>query len=310
MTSSANKSQFFSIETHQQHATLLVYDEIHISMKRLILLAIFFSFLHAEIISDFFSYREIDEKCVVLYLREFYNLNITIDVNLTRKCKIVNKKFESSISESIKEILKGHEINNTECAINLFGFYNINSVIFKALAYNHEITDLTPTFNPNKSCENVINFQPPSDINQLDEDCDEKVMTVSLVIDNNDNKSFTHIRHCLNDLFRAYRGVDKIAIDGLGEIFMRKFPRHLMEFLKQVTERAVKYCDDVEEDLETGSIEDLAAIDLFGFTEPSLRVQECIIDELIGKATKIDEFTSEINSKIHTEITFKCLTRF
>lgn len=278
----------------------------------LILILNIFATFRAEILSDFFDYRQINQKCVAIYLKELYNFNITVDEQLAKKCVTENQKFETSIFDTIDEILKGQEINNSkasECAINLFGFYNINSVIFKALAYNHAIVNLTLTPNPQKSCENVIK-PPPPDIIIVIDDCDEKVMTVRLA-EHYNHKSFTHFRHCLNDLFRAYR-VDKIVFDdGFGEIFMRKFGRHLMEFLRQLMVMALKYCEnDVGDTVEGNSFEDLAAIDLFGFTEPSLRVEWCIIDELRGVAGKVLQENSKVDQKIVIEAFFKCLKEF
>lgn len=279
--------------------------------RRLILIFNFFALFRAEIISDFFDFHQIDQKCVAIYLKEFYNFNFTVDEELAKKCVTENEKFEASISESIEEILKGQEINNTkasECAINLFRFYNINSVIFKALAYNHAIANLTLTPNPQKSCENVVKFSPPPPDNIIIDDCDGKVMTVRLVEYNN-HKSFTQFRHCLNDLFRAYR-VDKIVFnDDFGEIFMRKFGRHLMEFLQLLVIR-LNHCDDDGGTVEGNSVEDFAAIDLFGFTEPSLRVEGCIIDELRGVAVQGSLKNIKIERKILIETIFKCLKEF
>ena len=279
--------------------------------ERLILIFNIFATIRGEILSDFFDYRQINQKCVAIYLKEFYNFNISVDEELDKKCVAKNQKFETSIFDTIDEILKGQEINNSkasECAINLFGFYNINSVIFKALAYNHAIGNLTLTPNPQKSCENVIkSFSPPPPDNIV---IDEKMMTVRLA-EHNNHKSFTHFRHCLNDLFRAYR-VDKIVFDdGFGEIFMRKFGRHLMEFLRQLVVMALKYCEgDVGEAIDGNSFEDLAAIDLFGFTDPSLRVEGCIIDELRGVAGKVLQENSKIDQKIIIEAVLKCLKEF
>jgi hypothetical protein len=274
--------------------------------KQLFIFLSFFALSSAKFfISEFFDFRELKISCVAFYLKKIYNLS-SIDENLIADCVTSEiNDFERSISEFVvkeieEEISKGQRINNergvSECAINLLEFYHINAV-FKVLAYAHNLLNVSA--NPQKSCENVVKFTPLN----VTEDCDGKALTVKL----GNEKSFTRFRHCLNELFRTYR-VDKIVFDeDLGEIFERKFGKHLVEFLRQLSVMAVKYCGN-NESLEVERIEDLAQIDIFGFTEPSVRVEKCIIEEVQKRVE--NSFKISIELKIVIEIIFKCLEKF
>jgi hypothetical protein len=273
--------------------------------KQFLIFLNFFASLNAKIfITDFFDFRELDKRCVAFHLQKIYNFpNTQIDENLMADCVREINDFERSITEfvvkEIEGIPKGQGINNekvSECAINLLEFYNVTALIFKASAYAHKIKNVS--VNPQKSCENVVKFAP--------------LITAegtALAVKPNNETSFTRLRHCLNDLFQTYRVEKIVFIDEHGSEFIeRKFGKHLVEFLKQMSAMSVQYCENEAETLKVEKVEDLAQIDLFGFTELSLRVENCIIDEIQMKVGNNSEIS--IERKIVTETILKCMKEF
>jgi hypothetical protein len=236
-----------------------------------LLFALNFLAIKSYFITELFDVYQIESECVAQYLNIEYT-NVT--ENDERRCKNDIQKFERSILQTIEEILKDKEEINVEvkkCAVNLLKSYNLTSVVFRALAYHQKLIKFTT--NSQQSCENVVKFNSTLTVME----CGLKVLTVESI---GVNKSFIHLKHCLNDLFYEFKA-DKIAFDDSdgGEISRRLFGKHFVEFLMQLTMMGVKYCES-EGKIVVDDIKDIARIDIFGLTQPSKRVESCIIEDI------------------------------
>lgn len=266
-----------------------------------LLFALNFFAIESYFITELFTVDQIDRICVAKHLN--------IELNITGNDEDVDKKicnreiegFKKSIPQTIKGILSDKPEINAEvekCAINLLEFYNITSIVFKALAYHQKLLDFTT--NSQKSCEDVVKFNSTL----TDGDCGIKVLTVESI---GVNKSFIHLKHCLNDLFHELKA-DKIAFDDSdgGEIFNRLFGKHLMEFIMQLSMMGVKYCeidDKVVDDTDD------VGIDIFGLTEPSKKVENCIMEEIKNKKDLTDENFTMTKKKM-IKIVIACMKEF
>lgn len=270
-----------------------------------LILALNISAIKSYVLTHLVDIYQLNQKCVVHYFTH-YDANVSGE-GAYRSCSRDIRDLERSISQTIGGILEGEEQVDAKvrmCAVNLLEFYNVKTVVFKAFAYHQNLLEFTT--NSQQSCKDVVKFNSTHTV-----ECgDIKVMTVEPI---GVNKSFVHLKHCLNDLFHEFQ-VDKIAFDD-GEIFNRKFGKHLMEYLMQLSMMGLKYCESYEK-VEVNSIEDLAGIDIFGLTEPSKRIEKCIADEIqMEKSSKLvnqilfeNDFT--MSRKRLIEITLNCLKEF
>lgn len=270
------------------------------------LFALNFLAVKSYFLTDLFDIYQFDEKCVVQFLNT-HTLNVTRENH--NRCDHDIRTLKRSVSQTIEEILEGHEKINVECAINLLEFYNISSVVLKALAYHQKLVEITT--NAQLSCKDVIKFNSTLSVTE----CGEKVLTVESI---GVSKSFTHLRHCFNDLFFEFQP-DKIAFNEKqeSEIYPRYFGKHLMEFLMQVSMIGLKYCEK-SENVEINS-NNFTGIDIFGLTQPSIKIEKCIIEEIKHEnhlnflhkfsLNSFDEIFS-VNHKRLIEITLICLKEF
>lgn len=248
-----------------------IVNDVTATMKVLLSLLFALNFLAIEsyYLTELFDINQFDSVCVAQYL----NIKKTnTSKNDFKRCDRNIEALKRSISQTIEEILEGQEKINDEvkkCAINLVDFYNITSVVFRALAYHQKSLEFTT--NSQQSCEDIVKFNSTLSVME----CGMKVLTVESI---GVNKSFLHLKHCLNDLFHEFK-VDKIVFsDSLdSEISKRLFGKHLMEFLMQLSMMGVKYCKG-DENLDVENVENLVGIDFFGLTQPSKRVENCIIE--------------------------------
>jgi uncharacterized protein YpiB (UPF0302 family) len=250
-----------------------------------LILAILFITAHvtdAFVITTLTDYVDFDENCVVDYVQE---------TDIDRRCRNKVAKYRSSFYETIRERLTEPD----ECAVNQLERYNVSEVLLRAIAYNYNPCHFV-TFNAVESCEGVLKW---SNNSVFRDNCGYNVTIVTL---SQHNKSLGKLRHCVNDLFRE-RQLDTIifvddADDSRSELGARSFGRHATAFVEQLTELAANLCDENliaphNEALErlynfTGKfdaaevgtiLEEITVIDLFGFTQPSKKVERCIIDE-------------------------------
>lgn len=246
-----------------------IVNDVTATMK--VLLSLLFALNIFEIksfyLTELFDVNQFDSVCVTQYLNiERSNTS----KNDFKRCNRDIKAFERSIWQTIEEILEGHDVEVKKCAINLLESYNITSVVFRALAYHQN--SLNFTTNSQQSCEDVVKFNSTLSVME----CGIKVLTVESI---GVNKSFIHLKHCLNDLFHEFKA-DKILFnDSLhSEISQRLFGKHLMEFLMQLSMMGVKNCKN-DEQIEVKDFEEVG-IDFFGLTQPSKNVEKCIKENL------------------------------
>jgi hypothetical protein len=207
-------------------------------------------------------------------------------------------------------------------------FYNISEVLVKAIAYNYYPTELVKYNNVTNSCHNVV------ELNEGKRSPSDGVMIVN---SSKCNKSLGKLRHCLNDLFSEYK-LDRIRIDG-DEIGVRRFGWHTITFMQHLAEISSNYCKSMEDlgslvdtlreffnnriDYDKELIErcgitssnfnfnenfyEFVAIDLFGFTQPSIDVEQCIIRNYRDMKKREDLME---NYRNFIEIVMKCLSYF
>lgn len=263
--------------------------------SRLIFAFLFLAYrTNAFIITHMIDYRDFSEKCVTQYVQNRH-------FNLPKYCRHNIDNYKRSFYESIEVIVKGQQAvdNKTalECAINQLKLYNVSEVLLKAIAYKYDPAHFVSFEAIEKSCDGIVISNNVSVIT------DRSGFRVMVVILGERNKSRAKLQHCLNDLFRKYLLNKLILYDdetaSVSEIGLRSFGKHAITFLEQLAEIAQYNCKSYDQmsddDLNrvellrkivnspvgnfTETFHELTAVDLFGFTQPSINVERCIIDD-------------------------------
>lgn len=262
----------------------------------------------AFIITNLIDYRDFQEDCIVHYLRTHqasHNLNFS-SFNVTKTfdyCDYEIKRFQRSFYNTIEEHLsRSHEkesqIAVQNCSINQLRAYNVSDVFLKAIAYNYYPTKFVTYNSAEESCKGIIKFNN----NTITDVCGERGMAVILTAG---NKSVIELQSCLNDLFRELE-LNKIVLNdefdssSPNSIHLRSFGMHAVTFIQLLARMAINLCmsikniDEMFNATQLKAIENLfrlssedfvekfhefTTIDLFGFTQPSKNVEQCIIDE-------------------------------
>lgn len=264
-----------------------------------LLLALNILAIKSYFITELFDVYQVDPKCIALY----FNIKIFyFTENDFKRCSrdiyLLEKSFYKTIEENLESQAEKINVEVENCAINFLEFHNIFPVAFKALAYHQKLLNFTT--NSKQSCKDVVKFNTTLTVAE----CGIKVMAVESI---GVNKSFVHLKHCFNDLFEEFKP-DKIVFDD-SEISKRLFGKHFMEFLVQLSAMGVKYCGN-DEKTQVENIEDIAVIDIFGLTQPSKRVENCIE----RKIKKLKNFNFDekfaMSQKRLIEIVVTCLKEF
>jgi hypothetical protein len=307
--------------------------------------------VNGNYISDLIDFHDYNSDCVAQYLVNNYSFNLQFKP--TGNCDKLMRKYEDAFYESVNSFVTTN--SNGICITSLLKRHRVSDVLFKAIAYNY-FKQLVK-FSSFQSCDGVVDVlnvdhkRHEMRVNFIESDKSARNLRPCLdalfaefnieeIVFVNQNSSSIGLRRFgrhLKTFLSEIVGIGKVFCSELNldltikYFFVQNHNQTQIECIKNfsVNNENSQYSTESKssnqcEQIMNEMVDDAINIDLFGFTEASKRVKDCIIqsnvkrkliERVIVMPKLLDHIDKRDNAYVRStkqiiELTLSCLKSF